>query len=251
METNAAGHADRAESAGSKSTALELAIDGIFELIQRREILPGSRLFETDLEERLSVKSISRTPIRQAFDQLAADGVLERRPGQKGFFFPRLSTDDLCYAYLHREQLEMTSARLAAITMTPEARVRVRAAIEHEDKLYEQRVVETYRDVHSSFHVTLASVGGSPYLEKAVKEIYLRFAFYEFFYGSYRTQKHQEEARSVEYRMIREHDVILDAIEKGDPTVAATLLKEHLRASPLFVDHVRDTQTWREIEPAL
>ena len=248
MGTNAAGRMDRAEMAGSKSTALELAIDGIFELIQRREILPGSRLFETDLEERLS---ISRTPIRQAFDQLATDGILERRPSQKGFFFPRLSTDDLCYAYLHREQLEMTSARLAAITMTPEARARVRAAIEHEDKLYEQRVVETYRDVHSSFHVTLASVGGSPYLEKAIKQIYLRFAFYEFYYGSYRTQKHMEEARSIEYRMIREHDVILDAIGESDPDVAASLIKRHLRESPIFIDHVQNAQVWREIQPAL
>ena len=234
-----------------RSKAIELAIDGIFELIQRREILPGSRLFETDLEERLSIGSISRTPIRQAFDRLAADGILERRPGQKGFFFPRLSTDDLCYAYLYREQLETASARLAAVNSTPEAIAKVREAIEREDKLYELRVVETYRDVHNSFHVTLASVGGSPYLEKAVRQIYLRFAFYEFYYGSYRTQKHLEEARNVEYRLIREHDVILDGIARRDPDAAASLIKRHLRGSPLFVDHVQDARIWREIQAAL
>lgn len=249
METSIVGRAEyETEAVNGRSRAQELAVEGIFELIQRKEILPGGRLFETELEERLS---ISRTPIRQAFDQLVTDGILERRPHQKGFFFPRLSLDDLCHAYLHREQLEILSAKLAAVSMTPGAEARVRAAIEHENRLYELRVIETYRDIHKSFHVVLASVGGNPYLEEAVKQIYLRFAFYEFYFGSYRLQKHQEEAHGIEFRPIREHEVILEALKTGDPDAAASLVKKHLRGSPLFLEHVRDAQIWKEREAAL
>lgn len=219
----------------------ELAIDAIFELIQKREIFPGSRIFETELEERLSV---SRTPIRQAFNQLATDGVLERRPNQKGFFFPRLTTEDLCHACVYREQIETTSVRLATACLTPELDARLTDAIEREEQLCELRVIETYRDMHKTFHVTMASIGGNPYIEQATRQIYLRFAFYEFYYGSYRLQHDQERAKEIEANQIKEHMEIVEAVRAQDPDRAAELMRRHLRASPLSKDLVQDEELW-------
>ena len=53
-----------------KTTAQDAALEQIMELIQRKEIFPGARLFETDLEKSLGM---SRTPIRGALDQLVVD----------------------------------------------------------------------------------------------------------------------------------------------------------------------------------
>lgn len=58
-----------------KTTAQDAALEQIMELIQRKEIFPGARLFETDLEKSLGM---SRTPIRGALDQLVVDGILEK-----------------------------------------------------------------------------------------------------------------------------------------------------------------------------
>lgn len=232
------------DAAGHRCKAQDIAIDAIFELIQRREILPGSRLFETDLEEKLS---ISRTPIRQAFDQLTTDGVLEKRPGQKGFFFPKLSIDDLCHAYLYREQLEMLSARLAAVNLTAESAQKVERAIENEEKLCELRVIETYRDIHNGFHATLASASCNPYLERSIQHIYMRLSFYEFYYGSYRLQKDQFAAHEVEARMIHEHEDIFRAVQGGDSDLAAALMQEHLRQSPLLTDFVQNEEAWKKL----
>ena len=232
----------------SRPKADDLAIDGIFELIQRREIFPGSRIFETELEEKLSM---SRTPIRQAFNQLAADGVLEKRPQQKGFFFPKLTIEDLCHAYIYREQLETTSVRLASVGLTPEAEERLHSVIQHEEQLCELRVIETYREIHKTFHVTMASVGGNPYIERSVRHIYLRFAFYEFYYGSYRLQKDQQRAKEIEADQVREHEAIFEAVRQKEPERAADLMRRHLRSSPISMEHVQGEQLWHQQERAL
>ena len=64
-----------------KTTAQDAALEQIMELIQRKEIFPGARLFETDLEKSLGM---SRTPIRGALDQLVVDGILEKKQNQRG-----------------------------------------------------------------------------------------------------------------------------------------------------------------------
>lgn len=67
-----------------KTTAQDAALEQIMELIQRKEIFPGARLFETDLEKSLGM---SRTPIRGALDQLVVDGILEKKNRIKGDIF--------------------------------------------------------------------------------------------------------------------------------------------------------------------
>lgn len=236
------------EANGSRCKAQQLAIDAIFDLIQHREILPGSRLFETELEERLS---ISRTPIRQAFDQLTADGVLEKRPGQKGFFFPKLSIHDLCHAYIFREQLELLSVRLATFNLTDESAKKVKRAITNEETLCELRIIETYRDIQNSFHAVLASVSNNAYLERTIKHIYMRLSFYEFYYGSYRVQKEQIEAHKTEARMIQEHESIFQAVKDRKTELAAERMETHLRQAPLMSDFVQNEDLWKQQNSAV
>ncbi|WP_302794863.1 GntR family transcriptional regulator, partial [Cloacibacillus evryensis] len=87
-----------------KTTAQDAALEQIMELIQRKEIFPGARLFETDLEKSLGM---SRTPIRGALDQLVVDGILEKKQNQRGYFFLKLTLSDLYEAYIFRERLEV------------------------------------------------------------------------------------------------------------------------------------------------
>ncbi|MCQ4764157.1 GntR family transcriptional regulator [Cloacibacillus evryensis] len=101
-----------------KTTAQDAALEQIMELIQRKEIFPGARLFETDLEKSLGM---SRTPIRGALDQLVVDGILEKKQNQRGYFFPKLTLSDLYEAYIFRERLEVTSVSLACLNWNHQA----------------------------------------------------------------------------------------------------------------------------------
>ena len=75
-----------------KTTAQDAALEQIMELIQRKEIFPGARLFETDLEKSLGM---SRTPIRGALDQLVVDGILEKKQNQRRKYWAVLSPPQL------------------------------------------------------------------------------------------------------------------------------------------------------------
>lgn len=81
----------------------------------RSEILdgvlgPGSTLFEVEQSERLGV---SRTPVREAFGRLVAEGLLDDKRG-RGLVVTDVSDDDVDALYEMRTCLEAQAARLAA-----------------------------------------------------------------------------------------------------------------------------------------
>lgn len=86
-----------------------------------REILsgvrePGRFLRETDLARELGV---SRTPIREALLQLAADGFVEILPN-RGALVRKLTPAQLAHIFEVREALEGTAAELACERLTDE-----------------------------------------------------------------------------------------------------------------------------------
>jgi GntR family transcriptional regulator, rspAB operon transcriptional repressor len=87
----------------------------------RTEILegalgPGSTLFEVEQSERLGV---SRTPVREAFGRLVAEGLLDDRRG-RGLVVTDVSDRDVDALYEMRTCLEAQAAALAARRADPD-----------------------------------------------------------------------------------------------------------------------------------
>lgn len=82
----------------------------LLEDIRAGTLLPGMRLRETDLADRLG---ISRTPVREAIRQLEADGLVIHLPRQ-GATIRSLDHAEVVELYEMRAVLEGTAARLAA-----------------------------------------------------------------------------------------------------------------------------------------
>ena len=78
--------------------------------IRNGALLPGARLRETELADRLG---ISRTPVREAIRQLEADGLVTHLPRQ-GATIRSLDHAEVVELYEMRAVLEGTAARLAA-----------------------------------------------------------------------------------------------------------------------------------------
>jgi DNA-binding GntR family transcriptional regulator len=87
--------------------------DKIYSLIKlgviHQEYLPGSRLADQEIAERLGV---SRTPVREAINRLAAEGLVTIIPRQ-GAFVTELSQESIKEIYEIREVLESLAVQLA------------------------------------------------------------------------------------------------------------------------------------------
>lgn len=93
--------------------------------IIRLELAPGTRLVEDDICRRYG---ISRSPVREALQMLAAQGLVERRP-RRGMFVMAMTVERLDEIYACRLPLEGLAAEGAARAATPKLVARLRALV--------------------------------------------------------------------------------------------------------------------------
>ncbi len=137
------------------------AYQRLLDEIREGALLPGDRLREIDLSNRLGV---SRTPVREAIRQLEADGLVTHVPRQ-GATVRSLSYAEVMELYEMRAVLEGTAARLAA-----------RAASDIEldelevlnDQLAQAGTGPEAARINRVFHATLLDVAKNRFLAKSM-----------------------------------------------------------------------------------
>lgn len=196
------------------TTRVDWVEDRLRELIVRGELAPGARLHAGELAERLDV---SPTPLREAFQRLAADGLVDVLP-QRGARVAELSPTDAADIYELRLVLEPLALRQSLARTDDAHRDEVRAAF------------ATFREVrepfekalaHNAFHRTLLSRCPSPWLLRftavlADHSLRYQVASVAGGKGGARRRPHDE------------HRELLDAALAGDVDGAVALLEAHL-----------------------
>ena len=212
-------------SPGSLPENTRTLADRVFARLQddivRGEILPGSKVSETELASRYGV---SRGPLREAIRRLESRKLLERVV-HVGTRVASLSVNDLIEIYHVREALEGMAARLAAEHMTPEeVRGLYDVLAQHEqqqdlreDVAYFQREGDLdfhYRIIQGSHNATLSQL--------LIGELYhlVRMYRYQFSTVANRPQK-----------ALNEHRRIVEAIEARDGEMAELLMRRHISSA--------------------
>lgn len=180
------------------------------------ELRPNEPLIEDDLSERLGV---SRTPLRESFQWLAADGLLVRR--RRGWAVREFTRDEIRENFEVRASLEGTAARLASERGTAEDLVAIK-------RIHEQRLALQYpnNDVRVStnrdFHAAIIKAAGNERLNHMI-----------FMAGNfYLTRRVASLTNDVQYqRAQQEHSVITAAIQARDATTAETAMRTHIMHS--------------------
>lgn len=168
---------------------------------------------------------VSRTPVREACNRLARDGLLEWEP-KRGFRSLPLDATELHAAYpvlialevLAIESIHGTTEDLAADLTAPE--MRLTAASNQVSSLYQ---------IDRAWHRRLVGAAGNPILSAFHDQLLERVARYIHAYW-YRP--------SDIGRSDREHEQICEALERSDFQLAAALIRSHRRSGLERIDRL-------------
>ncbi len=176
---------------------------------------PGERLDESKLAEKYGT---SRTPVREALRQLSSNGLVEIRP-HKGAIVAKLGLRELVELLEVMAELEGACGRLAAKACLKSDLDAIREAHNAGHQLVETNDTEGYKKANENFHETIYRASRNSHLYKLVIGVRNRVA-------AYRRLRLDHVARLSQSHA--EHEQIVDAIERGQPSEADRLLQEHV-----------------------
>jgi len=203
---------------GAADTALSASrlIYGVLrERILDLEMVPGERIVELDIA---AEHSVSRTPVHEAVQRLAEEGLVEIRQ-RVGTFVARIPVDGLEEAMLVRTALEVAVVQKAAERITP-------AGLEQLDGiLAEQRAAAEAGDMRrfhrgdEAFHAALADIAGFPGVWRTIQQ------------AKTQVDRFRHLTLPLQGRMqgvVEEHTAVVAAMRKGEAHHAADAMREHL-----------------------
>ena len=191
--------------------------DDVYRTLRQRivsgDIPPGANLGEASLAVELKV---SRTPVREALQQLNEEGFVEYTP-HKGARVAEPTPEMVREVFDIREALEAIAARETAPRIDP---ARLSALRQHFEALRPQISSGDLSDVGDVIHAELFTACGNGRLKRLM--------------SVYRSQVEwfQHVAAQVPGRLVRafrEHESILSALESRDPDWAEGVTRAHVR----------------------
>jgi DNA-binding GntR family transcriptional regulator len=203
--------------------------DGAAQIIRQmilvNEIQAGERLNELSLAQRLG---ISRSPLREAIQSLAGEGLVRFVPG-RGAFVVELGLETVRQLVQIRIVLECLGARLAAESATEEQLRELDALLKTtEGSMDEQAPYPSDLDFH---RMVLEAAANPPLVEMT---------------GTLNTQLRLARLRSAQQprrarQALTEHQLILDALKRHDPEGAAKAMEQHLNGALINLTKLYDS----------
>jgi GntR family transcriptional regulator, rspAB operon transcriptional repressor len=205
-------------AASSKETAKSAAKRVYLDLRQRiidMTLLPGTRIIERDIA---AEHSISRTPVHEAVQRLAEEGLIEVVQ-RVGTFVARIPLDQLEEAMLVRTALEGVVIEKAAERVKPEDIIRLKQILADQHACVEANDFKGFHRGDERFHEALADIAGLPSVWQMVQQTKTQ------------VDRYRQLTLPLPGRMdgvVGQHQAVVDALESGQAHDAAVAMHEHL-----------------------
>ncbi len=190
-------------------------IDALEDEILAGALKPGTRLDEVSLAARFGV---SRTPIREALQHLAHQGLVELRP-HRGAFVAELGPQRLVEMFEVMAELEALCARLAARRHTADDLTRLRATLAACADALQAGETDRYYYENEAFHAAIYAASHNAFLRDQATALARRLKPY----------------RRLQLRIAQrmrdsfdEHEDIVAAIAARSPDHAAQAMRAHI-----------------------
>jgi DNA-binding GntR family transcriptional regulator len=145
----------------------EVAYERIKDAIQHADLTPGQPLSETQLSKLLG---ISRTPIREAIQQLSQEGLLRVIPGRAVTIASR-SVQDVLNAVHLRALLEPELARLVAMSVNPSQQEGLEQTLHDMEKAIREDNPAAWSKANTRYHQILSDACPNPLLGELVLQM--------------------------------------------------------------------------------
>ena len=175
----------------------------------------GERLDEVQLSERFSV---SRTPIREAFQRLALSGLVEQLP-RRGVFVRQPGPVELIEMFEVMAELEAVCARLAASRISDKALRDLHETNGRCDAAVAAQDADGYYRENERFHAIIYRQSGNGFLEQECLRLHRRLQPF---------RRTQLRLRGRLRQSMAEHEAIVAALEAADGEAAATAIRAHV-----------------------
>jgi DNA-binding GntR family transcriptional regulator len=189
---------------------------------------PGQKLVEGEIARQFGV---SRSPVREAIQDLEQQGYVVKRP-RRGTFVTELTPQDVAEVFSLRVLLEGYAAAVAGRYCDAELIDRMKGLVDRMKSASHRADFVDFSDADLEFHTLLCQATGHNRL------VYLS--------GCLRTQLGflavlPKYAADEVACMIAAHEALLAAIEARDPDLARRIVEDHIRtAARLFVEKYFD-----------
>jgi DNA-binding GntR family transcriptional regulator len=183
--------------------------------IVEMDMLPGARVVERDIAEEFGT---SRTPVHEAVQRLADEGLIEIVP-RSGTFVARIPLDALEEANLVRHALETAIIEKAAQRVQPADAARLRDILAEQEAAIASSDFATFHRTDERFHALLAELSGYPGVWPIIQQ------------AKTQMDRYRQLTLPLEGRMpgvLEEHRAVVEAIEARDPEKAVAAMREHL-----------------------
>ncbi|WP_273728703.1 GntR family transcriptional regulator [Brucella gallinifaecis] len=189
--------------------------DAIEQDILTRVLAPGQRVDEQSISKRFGV---SRTPVREALAQLAADGQLELKPN-RGAFVSNLGIERVIQMFEVMAELEAMAGRLAAARFTSEDSSSLQQALAECVRAASEGDTDAYYYENERFHQAIYSASYNGFLIEQCEALQRRLRPY---------RRLQLRAVNRMRTSLAEHQSIVTAILDGDGEKAGKHLRDHI-----------------------
>ena len=212
----------RLEYAGLQSvnveSSTELVYANLHDAITTGALVPGQRLIEARLAERMGV---SRAPLREAMQKLAAEGLLENLP-RRGVVVAVLRREDAAEIYGLRTALECWAAREACRVATETDLGSLVAVVHEMETSSNDSDVELLSGEDVTFHRRICEMAANRRLLRAWTGNlnHIRLLSRQVI-GTLYADLHQVPQR---------HERIMEALNDRQPDAAERLVREHIES---------------------
>jgi DNA-binding GntR family transcriptional regulator len=202
----------------------------------QQSIASGALAAGEGISELLLAKELgsSRAPIREAMNQLAAEGLLEQNPGG-GMVVAQLKREDIVELYELREALEVFAVgKIARVSLRLADNDRLQTLVDEILKLQKElekskqpaldaKQMERFIACDLGFHALLVSMANNSRLQKIINDTRLLISIFAIHRGGH--------DRVTLKSIHRYHQRILNAVAHQEPEVAMAAVSEHIQAS--------------------
>jgi DNA-binding GntR family transcriptional regulator len=208
-------HSAQATSPAKRKSMVQRVRERLEDDIIEGRLAPGAQLHVDDIAAQCQV---SRTPVREALQQLASSGLVKVQP-KRGTYVAALSVSHLIEMFEVMAELEACCAQLAARRADAGTRQALSEAVAQCERQAQAGEPNAYYDANEVFHQLIYHASGNGYLAQQTVALRNRLKPY---------RRLQLQVRDRMGQSVAEHRALLDAIQSGDAKAASNAARDHV-----------------------